>query len=717
MKHYVLPVALAFLCSDVFAQDAKTDSEDMYELSLEELMSINIVSASKKSESTFEAPVTSYVVTRQDILNSGATSIPEALRLAPGLIVREIANGSYDVSIRGGKDNLPSHQFTYLNTSILAMINGRPVFNYLQGGTYWENLPIDVADVEQIEIVYGPNAPLYGPNAVDGVINIITRKGTGDSKTYATATTQFGKSNIFSALVGTKLTDKLELSVSANNTNRKRYVTEFFDPNVDAFITDLKQSSNPALASDPFSYYPDPSVSAKRSGANFNLYYTPTSKTVFTLNSGYNDNRTISGINAGSTVNQMTNSSFHHLLKAEVSNFTFQTSILSGRQGLVGNVAEYNYDYVTIDNYLDYNLKVNDKLSLRPALSYQNATIDDRKFTVDVNKTGLFNNKATMYNYAASLKADYSPIPAVRLIGAVRADKFKAPDDTYISYQGIVNYKLNSKNIARFLAGRSYAGSFINQAYSNFSISDNAFANVIAKGNDNLKLLQNNILELGYRSQLTRQISIDISLFDQQYSDFSAQLTRVTKEPVFFPVPEKGEFSLLYQNIDLKSHQQGATITLNMFVGKVNIRPFVTLQQTKLTNYSPYYNEFHPLFYPVYNIDNKNDQKSDYTPSSFGGLYVNVPVSKWNFNVSSYYYSNYKLNGNSSVNQSTGELVARDIENIGSKVLFNANIGYKFTPNFTVFANGRNLFGQTARESYGSDQIGRMVMMGLNINL
>src|SRR5699024_3385207 len=108
MKNLVLPTLLTlFVAGSVMAQEEQNhEDKDIYRLSLEELMNIPIVSASKEAESTFEAPVTAYVITRQDILNSGATSIPEALRLAPGLIVREMANGSYDVSIRGGKDNL-----------------------------------------------------------------------------------------------------------------------------------------------------------------------------------------------------------------------------------------------------------------------------------------------------------------------------------------------------------------------------------------------------------------------------------------------------------------------------------------------------------------------------------------------------------------------------------------------------------------------------------
>ena len=87
--------------SAVLAQETNTEEVDLYELSLEELLNIPINSASKKDETLFDAPLSSYTITRADIDKSGATSIMEALRLAPGVIVREQTNGVYDIHIRG----------------------------------------------------------------------------------------------------------------------------------------------------------------------------------------------------------------------------------------------------------------------------------------------------------------------------------------------------------------------------------------------------------------------------------------------------------------------------------------------------------------------------------------------------------------------------------------------------------------------------------------
>ncbi|HYF68179.1 MAG TPA: TonB-dependent receptor [Ohtaekwangia sp.] len=690
-----------------------TVKEDPYELTLEELMSIPIVSASKEKESSFAAPVTSFVITRKDMMNTGSTSIPEALRMAPGLIVRETANGVYDVSIRGGKDNLPSHSFTFMNNSILVMINNRPIFNYLSGGTTWQNLPVDIADVERIEIVYGPNAPLYGPNAVDGVINIITQKS--EEKTYGTARFQAGNASLFSALIGGEISNKVNFNVSANYANRKRADEKYFDFSTASYINDLADHSTPDLASNPYLYFPEPEIASRHSGVNFNLYYTPAKNTTITLNTGYNSNLNLGSSGTYTNVSQQVNTNLNHMLKVESGNMTFQTSLIHGRHGASGNQPEQFQDYSTFDSYLDYNFRVSNKLSLRPAFSYQNAMIDDEPYTVDLGKSGVFNNKATMYNYAFSLKADYNPIPALRIIGAVRSDKFKAPDDTYISYQGIVNYKLNDNNIIRFLGGRSHAGSFIMPVYINL-VLDDPFILVNVVGNEDFNLLQNNILELGYKTKLNSKVSLDVSVFRQSYRNYSAQLTRVVKEPSFAP-PAKGELEFKQSNIGLESDQTGATVAATILLGQVTFKPSLTWQQNKLNNYSPYYAEPNPMLYPENNYEKVEDKTSEFTPDVFGGFAINAPVKKWNFNLTGYFYSAYKLNGIHEADVQTGALIHRDLEEVNDKVLLNANISYTINPKINVFLNGRNLLGQEQQEAYASEEIGRLFLAGVHIEL
>lgn len=136
-------------------------------LSLEELSQIEVTTPSKEPESAFRSPTAIYVITGDDIRRAGATSIPEALRLAPGVEVARIDANRWSVGIRGFG--------TRLTRSVLVLIDGRTVYTTLFAGTYWEAQDTDMFDIDRIEVIRGPGGVIWGPNAVDGVINVITK--------------------------------------------------------------------------------------------------------------------------------------------------------------------------------------------------------------------------------------------------------------------------------------------------------------------------------------------------------------------------------------------------------------------------------------------------------------------------------------------------------------------------------------------------------------
>lgn len=134
MKPLLPLVTLLFIAIAGRAQETQNDKNDIGELSLEELMNVPIQSASKKEEKVFDAPLSSTTITRAEIEQAGSTSIMEALRLAPGLIVREQANGVYDIHIRGFDNILRSVDDIFKqNVITLVMIDSRPAFNHNLG--------------------------------------------------------------------------------------------------------------------------------------------------------------------------------------------------------------------------------------------------------------------------------------------------------------------------------------------------------------------------------------------------------------------------------------------------------------------------------------------------------------------------------------------------------------------------------------------------------
>ncbi len=156
------------ICEAAPSGDTGGESTDFTQFSLEELKNIVIVSVSKKPEMVSDVAAAVYVITQEDIRRSGVTSIPEALRLAPGVHVARITATDWAINIRG-----LNGQFAQ---NLLVMIDGRSVYTHVFSGVFWDIQDTVVEDIDRIEVIRGPGAALWGANAVNGVINIITKQ-------------------------------------------------------------------------------------------------------------------------------------------------------------------------------------------------------------------------------------------------------------------------------------------------------------------------------------------------------------------------------------------------------------------------------------------------------------------------------------------------------------------------------------------------------------
>ena len=148
--------------------DAAQDSSvDLRQLSLEQLGNVEITSVSKEPEEVWNTAAAIYVLTQDDIRRSGATSIPEVLRLVPGVEVARIDSDHWSVGIRGFGSEF--------SRSVLVLIDGRSVYTPLFSGVYWNVQNVMLEDVDRIEVIRGPGGTIWGANAVNGEINIITK--------------------------------------------------------------------------------------------------------------------------------------------------------------------------------------------------------------------------------------------------------------------------------------------------------------------------------------------------------------------------------------------------------------------------------------------------------------------------------------------------------------------------------------------------------------
>ncbi|MDB5812521.1 MAG: hypothetical protein JWN94_4643, partial [Betaproteobacteria bacterium] len=158
-------IMLALFLVPAHAADAKI--KDLFDLSLEQLSNVEVTSVSGRSERLQDAAASIFVISADDIRRSGATTVPDALRIAPNLQVARVSASSYAISARGANNGI--------GNKLLVLIDGRTVYSPLFSGVIWDAQDVMLEDVDRIEVISGAGATLWGANAVNGVINVITR--------------------------------------------------------------------------------------------------------------------------------------------------------------------------------------------------------------------------------------------------------------------------------------------------------------------------------------------------------------------------------------------------------------------------------------------------------------------------------------------------------------------------------------------------------------
>ena len=179
---------------------------------LDEILHSTVTTAAKKEEDWFESPSATFVITNDDIRRSGARSIPEALRMAPGLQVARSNAHTWAISSRGFNDIFAD--------KLLVLMDGRTLFSPIFNGVYWNITDYLLEDIERIEVVRGPGGTLWGANAVNGVINIITKNARDTEGTYVTGGAGFYERGFAGARYGVSLGENGFLRGYTNFNNR-----------------------------------------------------------------------------------------------------------------------------------------------------------------------------------------------------------------------------------------------------------------------------------------------------------------------------------------------------------------------------------------------------------------------------------------------------------------------------------------------------------------
>jgi iron complex outermembrane receptor protein len=513
---------------------------DLSEVPIEDLMNIKVTSVSKKEQKMSQAAAAIFVITQEDIHRSGATNIPDLLRIVPGLDVSQINVNNWAISARGF-----NRQF---ENKLLVLIDGRAVYTPLDGGVNWDTQDVPLEDIDRIEVIRGPGATLWGANAVNGVINIMTRKaadtqgglitGGGGTEGQVLGTAQYGgtlRGNTFyrifikylnhgslAELSGKRGDDAWNLlhggfrADSAISTNDSLTAqADLYDGREGAEIIHIFSVDPPVVDNLETRF----SISGGNILGRWNHVYSSRSDTLLQF---YFDNYTRTGPEASEHRNTIDIDFNHHFA-------------LGSRQELVwgaGYRRSWDKTLGTIDEAFNpsgeslqlFNFFAQDTITLNP----------DRLFLTIGSK--VENSYFTSYGIDPSIRLAWTPSNWMTLWSAVsRAQRSPARADTGL--------------VASLTVFPDPAGS-------------STPVEVIFLGNRQIMSEHLVAYEVGFRTQPNSRFSADVSSFFNHYD----HLVSVEPEPEFFePNPAPGHFvvPLVFRNL-LYGTTEGVELSANL---------------------------------------------------------------------------------------------------------------------------------------------------------
>lgn len=720
---------VACCLANLQAQDTTGRNNRVYEVSVQSILQLpleknqekDIFSASKSSEKLFNAPLNAYVITQADMQNAGMTNIAEAMRLVPGMIVRESTNGNFTVDMRGGENALPYTDLGSLRgRGILLLVDGRPLYSQINGGIFWATVPIDIHDIKQIEVVQGPVAALYGSNAMSGVINIITFRA-GRKKVRANLQTGNYQSVIGNiATTHQSADEKFGLTISGNFNQRNRTTDRYFyiptmDEQPREAIVDSTSRSFNALER-----FPNPNLALNRYGINAFLEYVPNNDFNIRLSVGHEKSSTQS-LGSGNTVTPIFNAfseTYYGHLDLQWQKLRVQGSLLTGNKDF--KVGILPYELQVWDSSLEYDFTFFKRLKVTPLLAF-------RSFAYrDVNNQssffGLVSSESFkgIWNIAAGAKLDYALGEKLRFIGNIRLERFKESDLNYNSYQMIATYQPVTNHLIRAVVGKSNIAPNVFTTLldlnfvSNISVAPGFTqfqTQVKGSAGQNTQLTNQNIYEVGYRGKLNSALSLDLSLYYSITQDYVLAI----QQPFDFSQPPVASSETRYQNVDARLIQQGLTIGVTYQNKNLSFNPFISIQKSDLKDFSPYPDS--PQVNPLQNTETTFDIEHRATPQFYGGFVANYRfTNRFNLNINGYFFEQHVFFADLQDEAEKFQTEADTGVQVSAQFLLNAKLSYALSKNMTVFGNARNIFANNY-QSYLTDTIRPVWWLGLQYTL
>ncbi len=658
---FFIPLLMAQVDSSAMHQTYKlTVEDDVLTLKIKNMEDRKTWSAARSSENVFETIASSSIITDEEIKRSGAISIAEALRLLPGVFVREKTNGNFSVHIGGG-ENINNDLSNYENTNALLTINGIPFNDTYQGGIFWETVPVAMIDIKQIEVVRTGSSALYGRNALSGVINIVT-KMTDTKYLKAHGNFQGGSHQVFShqANASFAAANKGLFKISAFYNSRDRFQDAYYIAGKNSYIS-----------SDSLLFY-QPDVERTNS-------FTHVSMSNFGVD-GFGTWQVNSEVNVEAMISNV-NSDVQSVLQG------LNQLMLSGRKNQSTRVALKSKIY-GLNTAISYQKNMSDLavgydgFELLANKWYASADYAYRTpytklqiggtFQYDTYLNGYAQNEATGVAYLNKVVPGKSRMvnygihfsPIVYAFGGklkssaiLRTDYLQRYNKVHVSYQLGALYKLSKRSLLR---------SIFSTGYQPASLMQYQYAeNIAAEFQADLHTLayESYNYEIGFRTKPVNELSVDLTLFDNEGRRYSV----VEQEALDFT-------------------RRGFTLSTALSLSKFKARGFLSYLYTNA--WSDQVSEAFKLH-----------------PDMTGGISSSYSMflNKLVVGANAYFYDQYVF-----------QELDRNIA-LPGKTLLDCRISYNIFGEYTIYATGKNILYDTGREFPYADQVGRTFLIGVDL--
>ncbi|MCS6795626.1 MAG: TonB-dependent receptor plug domain-containing protein [Raineya sp.] len=546
---------------------AQTDSIRAFQLSVDEdILKANkiekpktqVYSTRKVWEETEKIPHNVWVISKEDIRLSGALHIAEALRLCPFLLVRQGVNGVYEVKMLNSFYSVSDFLGTRLKgietgINFLLLIDNMPYNDDLKGDILWETLPIDINDVEQIEIVTNPLSAIWGGNATQGVIHIITHRKEKGSDLQVEANLQGGIRNSFvhNATARIGIGETWHFKISANYASLER-----FENNLFLFSQSRYIPADSLLYFDQYGRSRNEinALGRQNWGVNCLAYFTPNKKYQADLHL-FAQNSLVQGYWEDTDVNLVTrgSNSVGANFNAQLSGLHIQSSYIVGNRdfakGYLGK--KFNFSQFNATAFYPFSWK---NLNFTPEFAYWAATYDDTPYVFDNEfLSPTFNQKALNTSLAGGLRMHTSFLKDKFLVElALRGEKFNQLSTFFIAPQFSMSYKLNKTNSLNLVISQGYRRNFVLEMFASYRDAGyiaslgRPIINFIPASN-NLTLTQNQQINFNYHSVISSNLGLQVGLFYQQAKNYLT--TSLIEE-------NNGEIVMSFTNPENASTQQ-----------------------------------------------------------------------------------------------------------------------------------------------------------------